>query len=110
MPTPATPRASDRWRFYRAVWRWHFYAGLFVLPFIAWLALTGAVYVYQKPIDRWIHHDLKVVQNAAVPPSPASAQLAAVNAVSHGEIFRYTTPEYADGSIEIGVQEADGRR
>lgn len=110
MPTPATPRASDRWRFYRAVWRWHFYAGLFVLPFIAWLALTGAVYVYQKPIDRWIHHDLKVVQNAAVPPSPASAQLAGVNAVSHGEIFRYTTPEYADGSIEIGVQEADGRR
>lgn len=110
MPTPATPRASDRWRFYRAVWRWHFYAGLFVLPFIAWLALTGAVYVYQKPIDRWIHHDLKVVQNAAVPPSPAGAQLAAVNAVSHGEIFRYTTPEYADGSIEIGVQEVDGRR
>lgn len=35
MPTPATPRASDRWRFYRAVWRWHFYAGLFLLPFIA---------------------------------------------------------------------------
>lgn len=110
MPSPATPRASDRWRFYRAVWRWHFYAGLFVLPFIAWLALTGAVYVYQKPIDRWIHHDLKVVENAAVPPSPASAQLAAVNAVSHGAIFRYTTPEYADGSIEIGVQEVDGRR
>ncbi|MEN5101930.1 PepSY domain-containing protein [Stenotrophomonas sp. TWI809] len=110
MPTPATPRASDRWRFYRAVWRWHFYAGLFVLPFIAWLALTGAVYVYQKPIDRWIHHDLKVVETAALPPSPASAQLAAVNAVSHGEIFRYTTPDYADGTIEIGVQEADGRR
>lgn len=110
MPSPATPRASDRWRFYRAVWRWHFYAGLFVLPFIAWLALTGAVYVYQKPIDRWIHHDLKVVENAAVPPLLASAQLAAVNAVSHGAIFRYTTPEYPDGSIEIGVQEVDGRR
>jgi len=41
--------APDRWRFYRAVWRWHFYAGLFVLPFIAWLALTGATYLYQKP-------------------------------------------------------------
>ncbi|MBG3849539.1 hypothetical protein I4699_04475, partial [Xanthomonas hortorum pv. carotae] len=34
-------RQDSRWRFYRAVWRWHFYAGLLVLPFIIWLALTG---------------------------------------------------------------------
>jgi len=45
MDTAASPPSPDRWRFYRAVWRWHFYAGLFVLPFIAWLALTGAVYL-----------------------------------------------------------------
>ncbi len=29
-------------RLYRAVWRWHFYAGLFVVPFLLMLALTGA--------------------------------------------------------------------
>lgn len=106
----ASSPQPDHWRFYRAVWRWHFYAGLFVLPFIAWLALTGAVYLYQKPIDRWVHHDLKVVAAPQAAPSPASAQVAAVQATSGGEAFRYTTPERADGSVEIAVLGKQGQR
>jgi uncharacterized iron-regulated membrane protein len=35
---------------YRRVWRWHFYAGLICLPFLALMALTGALYLYQEPI------------------------------------------------------------
>ena len=27
--------------FYFAAWRWHFYAGLFVIPFLVMLAVTG---------------------------------------------------------------------
>jgi len=30
---------------YRAVWRWHFYAGLLILPVLAWMAATGALYL-----------------------------------------------------------------
>jgi len=110
MDTATSPPSPDRWRFYRAVWRWHFYAGLFVLPFIAWLALTGAVYLYQKPIDRWVHHDLKVVEDPRHARTRPSAQIAAVTALTRGEVFRYTTPERRDGSVEIGVLEANGRR
>ncbi|MBD7954194.1 PepSY domain-containing protein [Stenotrophomonas sp. Sa5BUN4] len=110
MQTTPARSPTDRWRFHRAVWRWHFYAGLFVLPFIAWLAVTGAAYLYQKPIDRWIHHDLKVVQPAHGMPTSASAQIAAVEAVAAGRTFRYTLPERVDGSVEIGVQQADGAR
>ncbi|WP_457319397.1 PepSY-associated TM helix domain-containing protein, partial [Stenotrophomonas sp. P5_B8] len=110
MDTAIPPPSTERWRFYRAVWRWHFYAGLFVLPFIAWLALTGAVYLYQKPIDRWVHHDLKVVENPQHARTLPSAQIAAVTALTPGEVFRYSTPERSDGSVEIGVLEADGRR
>ncbi len=105
-----TTLAPDRWRFYRAVWRWHFYAGLFVLPFIAWLALTGATYLYQKPIDRWVHHDLKVAAPSPQAPALPSAQLAAVTAVTPGDVFRYTTPERADRSVEIGVLQPSGQR
>lgn len=105
-----TTLAPDRWRFYRAVWRWHFYAGLFVLPFIAWLALTGATYLYQKPIDRWVHHDLKVAAPSPQAPALPSAQIAAVTAVTPGDVFRYTTPERADGSVEIGVLQPSGQR
>ena len=109
MHSPTTP-APGRWRFYRAVWRWHFYAGLFVLPFIAWLALTGATYLYQKPIDRWVHHDLKVAAPSPQAPALPSAQIAAVTAVTPGDVFRYTTPERADGSVEIGVLQPSGQR
>ena len=38
-------RTSDtmtkRTAFYRTIWRWHFYAGLFVMPFILILSVTG---------------------------------------------------------------------
>jgi hypothetical protein len=34
-----------RCTWYNAVWRWHFYAGLFCIPFIIWLSLTGTIYL-----------------------------------------------------------------
>lgn len=98
-----------RWRVYRAVWRWHFYAGLLVLPFIAWLALTGAAFLYHDAIDRTAHHALKVVP---VGPARLSAQqlVTAAQRAQAGTVFRYTTPDRADASAEIGVLRTDGAR
>jgi uncharacterized iron-regulated membrane protein len=39
--TAAQPEAAANSRLYRAVWRWHFYAGLYVIPFLVMLAVTG---------------------------------------------------------------------
>jgi len=36
---------------YRTLWRWHFYAGLFCLPFVVILSVTGAVYLFKPQID-----------------------------------------------------------
>ena len=41
----------------RAVWRWHFFAGLLVLPFLLWLAVTGALYLYKPEIERQVYAD-----------------------------------------------------
>lgn len=38
--------ASTPSRFYLAAWRWHFYAGLFVIPFLTVLAVTGLMMMY----------------------------------------------------------------
>jgi uncharacterized iron-regulated membrane protein len=38
---------------YAAIWRWHFYAGLFVIPFVLILALSGTAYLFKPQIDRW---------------------------------------------------------
>ena len=43
---------------YRTIWRWHFYAGLFVLPFVFILSVTGAIYLFKPQIDRWEEREL----------------------------------------------------
>lgn len=100
---------TPRWGFYRAVWRWHFYAGLLVLPFLAWLALTGAAFVYQQQIDRGFHHALKVVQPAQA-RLPAQPLVEAALRTQPGQVFRYATPAGIDGSVEIGVVTRHGDR
>ena len=37
---------------YRYLWRWHFYAGLFVLPFLLILALTGIVMLLNPQLEK----------------------------------------------------------
>jgi len=49
--TSGTARASTPSSFYLAAWRWHFYAGLFVLPFLTILAVTGLAMMYIGAID-----------------------------------------------------------
>ena len=39
---------------YAAVWRWHFYAGLFCIPFVLWLSLTGSIYLFRPQVEALI--------------------------------------------------------
>jgi uncharacterized iron-regulated membrane protein len=40
---------------YRAIWRWHFHAGLIVLPVLALMAVTGALYLYKPEIEALVY-------------------------------------------------------
>lgn len=44
-------RASRRWR---TVWRVHFYAGMFAMPFMLLMALSGLVILYTQPIQEYV--------------------------------------------------------
>ncbi|HVU34564.1 MAG TPA: PepSY domain-containing protein [Opitutaceae bacterium] len=66
---------------YRAVWRWHFFAGLFVAPFVVFLALTGALYLWKPQFEAWKYHDLfNVDVPAGAKPLTADKQFAAARA------------------------------
>lgn len=96
-------------RFYLAVWRWHFYAGLLVLPFLVWLALTGGLYLFKNEIDGTFHRALKTVDAKGVALAPS--QLAAAGlAAFPGTLVRFTTPANPTASVELTVAHADGRR
>lgn len=65
-------------RFYRAVWRWHFYAGLFVIPFILFLSITGSIYLFRPQIEAWLDrpYDNMASAQTAAPSEVAAAVLA----------------------------------
>ncbi len=93
--------------FYRTVWRWHFYAGLFVMPFILILSLTGAVFLFKPQLDRWQESPFRnLSQTGAVTPS---AQRDAALAAFPGARFdSYRLPAQAGDAPVIHLGLADG--
>lgn len=85
---------------YLSIWRWHFFAGLYVVPFILMLSLTGLVMVAGPWTDAYQYGDeLTVVDGYASTQAPegerisADAQLAAVkSAYPHLNAAQYVPP------------------
>ncbi|WP_028218683.1 PepSY-associated TM helix domain-containing protein [Paraburkholderia oxyphila] len=75
-----TPAAAAPQRGYRTLWRWHFYAGLFVMPFLAILAITGTIYCFQPQIEPLLYPHRLVVTPAASPRLGVDALLASARA------------------------------
>lgn len=85
---------------YRTLWRWHFYAGLLVLPFILFLSITGAIYLFRPQIDYWQEagwHHLP----AAAPVSPDAQLAAALRAVPGARFHHYRLPAAAGDAAVI---------
>ena len=87
---------------HRAVWRWHFYAGLLVLPFLVWLAVTGGLYVFKTQIDGYFHHDLKFVA-AGTTSRPHDEIVAAALATHPGTLRKYAPAASGTDAAEVGI-------
>jgi len=101
--------APSRSTIYRTVWRWHFYAGLFVLPFLITLALSGTLYLFKPQIERWEERDFQGLPVAAsVPPS---RQVDAALAAFPGALFLdYRLPEKARDAAMVRLALPEGNR
>lgn len=91
----------------RAVWRWHFFAGLLVLPFLFWLAVTGALYLYKPEIERqfyaeWIH---VTPARSALPLETLAAR---VGGAMGGAVTQVQKPAALDESWRVTVRRGDG--
>jgi uncharacterized iron-regulated membrane protein len=93
---------------YRALWRWHFHAGLFCIPFVIVLAITGSLYLFKPQLDALADRD---VDSLAVtgPRSTGAAQIAAALASSPGsKLFVYEIPREPDDAVRVHLYAADG--
>ncbi len=103
--TDAQPEGSVN-KIYFAAWRWHFYAGLFVIPFLTILALTGMMMLWIAWIDgRDGERTAVVPQEIAL--SVSSQSEAAVAAVAGGTLKQYVAPRRDDLAALFRV-DADG--
>lgn len=98
-------------RFHAVAWRWHFYAGLYVVPFLLMLALTGLVMVFFTGFQTRLGPAV-TVNVADHAPLPLSAQAQAVlelrSQATLREYIAPATPERASWFVVArdGVTEA----
>lgn len=96
---------------YRTLWRWHFYAGLFVMPMLLILALTGAVYLFKPQVERWEERSFQglSVAGAVAPSRQRDAALAAFPGAS---FHSYRLPERSGDAalIHLALPDNAGMR
>jgi len=99
--------SHDRNVLYRTIWRWHFYAGLFVIPMILILSVTGAIYLFKPQVERW---EERAFQNLPVAGtvSPNRQLDAALAAFPGSQFHSYRLPETPGDAAMIHLALADG--
>ncbi|WP_434032178.1 PepSY-associated TM helix domain-containing protein [Vibrio furnissii] len=105
---PQPDSASRGKSLYFLTWRWHFYAGLFVVPFMLILSLTGLVMLFDDEIEQARYSELLHVipQHHSV---AVSRQLMAVqNAFPDAVVTQFLPSTSADIANKFSVQMADG--
>lgn len=96
-------------RFYRAVWRWHFYAGLFTVPFLVILALTGLGMLFVTGVSPEYGDWIKV-QPQAQALSVTDQVDKAIAAHPDSKAGKYITPWGPDYPALVRVDSAEGNR
>lgn len=89
---------------YRTLWRWHFYAGLFCLPFVLILSVTGTIYLFKPQIDGWNERAYQQLSISGPRAEPNEHIASALDAVPHARFLNYRLPESPQQAVAVGVQ------
>ncbi|WP_424968027.1 PepSY-associated TM helix domain-containing protein [Dinoroseobacter sp. S375] len=92
--TPAQPDGRAN-KLYFAAWRWHFYAGLFVIPFLAILAVTGLMMLWIAWIDGRDGERTPVIPQETAQAVSIQSD-AALAAIPGGTLKQYVAPRRDD--------------
>jgi len=109
MENPTETEKKDDRRFYRAVWRWHFYAGLFVVPFMAILSVTGIIYLFKPQLDALMYGNLMFVKSAENAFAPDRQKSAVEAAYPKAQILKFRPSREAERSAEFDILTSDNR-
>jgi uncharacterized iron-regulated membrane protein len=94
-----------RWPAHQIVWRWHFYAGLFCIPFILLLSVTGGIYLFKPQVEAVLDtpYEHLVLTGVAAPAHQQVQQ--ALNAVPGSVLHAYELPGSAQSAVRVLVKQ-----
>lgn len=103
----SNPPITQSWLNYRTIWRWHFYAGLFCIPFILWLSVTGAIYLFKPQIESWLDRPYEGLSVDGPRASAAAQARAALASVPGSKLHAYQLPVTSHSAVQIIVGKGD---
>jgi uncharacterized iron-regulated membrane protein len=95
--------AGQSWLNYRTIWRWHFYAGIFCIPLVLWLSVTGAIYLFRPQIESWLDRPYAQLGVDGPRASAAAQARAALAAVPGSTLHAYQLPLTPHSAVQILV-------
>ncbi len=95
--------------FYQTVWRWHFYAGLFVIPFVVMLCVTGSIYLFKPQLNAMMYADRMFVVPQAASVSYGEQLAAARAALPDASAAAFRPAPAPDRSSEVDLIDGHGR-
>jgi len=93
---------------YRALWRWHFHAGLFCIPFVIVLALSGSIYLFKPQIDAFADRGVDSLKVTGARASGEAQIAAAVASLPGSKLFVYEIPREPDDAVRVHLYSPDG--
>jgi uncharacterized iron-regulated membrane protein len=86
---------------YRIIWRWHFYAGLFCIPLVITLSISGAIYLFKPQVDAWVDRPYQNLTVAGLRTTANQQIVAALKAVPGARFSSYQLPERVGQAVVI---------
>ncbi|MEO1110183.1 MAG: PepSY domain-containing protein [Pseudomonadota bacterium] len=107
---PGTAQAQDTiaQKFYFAAWRWHFYAGIFVIPFLIILAVTGLMMMFITQFDGRDGEKIGVTIDGNALPVSQQAEVA-LNEMS-GQVVEWIGPKAENLATVFRIKTEAGHR
>ncbi len=93
---------------YRGLWRWHFHAGLFCIPFVIILAITGSIYLFKPQIDALADRDVDSLVVSGRRATGEAHIAAALASLPGSRLFVYEVPHEADDAVRVHLYAHDG--
>lgn len=94
---------------YRAVWRWHFYAGLFAIPVIVILCLSGIVYLFKPQLNHIMYGEMMKVTPGQTAVSYEQQKTAVLDRYPGAEIGQILTPDKPNRSTQFDITTSGGK-